>query len=91
MPSTDANAAALSTNNGLSTVTCTRNGLNALNTQSPEILQQLDKDPFLYKTVTKITKKPCCRREPRDAAVNSDRYEQPIGQKQSESETENIT
>ena len=27
----------------------------------------------------------------RDAAVNSDRYQQPVGQKQSEWETENIT
>jgi len=30
-------------------------------------------------------------RKPRDAAVNSDRYQQPVGQKQSEWETENIT
>ena len=29
--------------------------------------------------------------KPRDAAVNSDRYQQPVGQKQSEWETENIT
>jgi len=29
--------------------------------------------------------------KPRDAAVNSDRYQQPVGQKQSECETENIT
>ena len=29
--------------------------------------------------------------EPRDAAVNSDRYQQPVEQKQSEWETENIT
>jgi len=30
-------------------------------------------------------------RKPRDAAVNSDRYQQPVRQKQSECETENIT
>jgi len=29
--------------------------------------------------------------KPREAAVNSDRYQQPVGQKQSEWETENIT
>jgi len=29
--------------------------------------------------------------KPRDAAVNSDRYQQPVRQKQSEWETENIT
>jgi len=29
--------------------------------------------------------------KPRDAAVNSDRYQQPVGQMQSEWETENIT
>jgi len=29
--------------------------------------------------------------KPRDAAVKSDRYQQPVGQKQSECETENIT
>ena len=29
--------------------------------------------------------------KPRDAAVNSDRYQQPVGQKQSECETENVT
>jgi len=29
--------------------------------------------------------------KPRDAAVNSDRYQQPFRQKQSECETENIT